>query len=200
MPDDDRADVRHRAIDGELASLGRRLAGRRGSMSRTRLAAETGIDLGTLKRFEKNQVPTLPQLLRLADFLGISPWEMLGPRRFSWKRDQSVPVLREFGTWELLPTAPSSLNPVELELDPGAAEPEREHDGTEWLYVVRGSVELRLAGGDPVRLVERDAVDFDGAIPHQVENLFDEPSIILRRMSAAGVVAHLDEPSLLEEY
>jgi transcriptional regulator with XRE-family HTH domain len=200
MHEEDSVDARRRATDSELASLGRRLAARRGRISRTRLAAETGIDLGTLKRLEKNQVPTLAQLLRLTDFLGISPWEMLGSKRFSWKRDQTVPAVQEFGTWELLPTAPSFVNPVELELDPGSAEPEREHDGTEWLYVVHGSVELRLAGGDPIHLVQRDTIDFDGAIPHQVANLLDEPSIILRRMSVAGLTVHLNEHSGLEDH
>ncbi|MFJ4221857.1 helix-turn-helix domain-containing protein [Curtobacterium luteum] len=179
-------------IDDALGMLGPRLAKKwQHRTSRTTLAARTGIDLGTLKRIEKRQVPSLSQLLRLSEFLGISPWEALGGERFTRPRDRARTVQHPYGSWQLIVDGFTTANPVELELDAGIAEPHHEHDGAEWLYVVKGTVLLHLAGGDPIELRARDAVDFDGAIPHHLVNDSGEQAVILRRMSADGLEVHL---------
>lgn len=180
-------------IDQQVAQLPERINRRRQQvMTRSRFAAETGLDISTLKRIERNQTASLPQLLRICSALGIAPWELLGPLRYAQPRGRLARRNAKYGSWDLISRDAASANPVELELAPASSDGLVEHDGTEWLYVVAGVVQLQLSGDDDlVTLEARDAVEFDASIPHRVMNSGDTPAILLRRMSTAGLEAHL---------
>jgi len=185
---------RRDVIDEEIARLPQRITRcrREQKVMRTALAAGTGLDISTLKRIERNQPPTIAQLVKIADFLRVAPWSLLGTLRASNVRDRSTVTSVRYGRWGLLHSDTTHTNPVELELAAGASDGFCWHDGDEWLYVVSGTVELHLAGDEtPTTLSARDAVDFDASIPHSISNVGAASAVVLRRMTRSGLTEHL---------
>ena len=182
-------------IDNAVATFAEHLRDRRqGRFMRTRLAEETGIDISTLKRLEQHQAPTLVQLLRIAHALRVTPWEMLGTVRYAQTRRELLEIPGRAGTWRLVSPEFDAANPIEQVLSPGTRDVRVRHDGTEWLYVVEGTVVLDLGvREDPIELPARSVIEFDAAIPHGLANTSSTTAVLLRRASSDGARRHIPD-------
>jgi len=129
---------------------------------------------------------------RLAAALDVSPAELLGLEAPSPRVAQETTVLRNGGRATRL----SRLGPgghmriVRLEL------PARErlgplgaHAGYEWLFVLRGEVELQV-DERVERLVEGEAAEFDTGRPHAMRAAGGAPATVLIVLDESGVAAH----------
>lgn len=193
MPDyPDARERRRMSVQAVLDEVPGRLRALRGERRmRSVLARQTGIDRDTLRRIETKQQPTLEQLLLICDALDADPALILAGRSGRGGVASASVEAQEHGiTWRAV--APTfAANPVEQTLPATHRELAREHDGTEWVYVIDGDITLRLGGSDvEYQLEPRVAVEFDASIRHQLINRAQTPALVLRRMSAHGMALH----------
>ena len=77
----------------------------------------------------------------------------------------------------LLPRGALALEPVFVTLLPGNKKHEpTTHQGTEFGYVIRGSVEFCIEGYEPMVCREGDSIVYNSSIRHVLHNLEDVPS------------------------
>ena len=148
------------------------------------LAQRTGLDAGLLTEIEKGEVsPPLGTIIKVAKALGtkmgyfISGGEDL-PYTIMRKDDRKL--VSRFDTrksdrygYEFSSLAPYKKNrhmePFIVKLEPSDIEEERSsHDGQEFIYVLEGTMEVRLEG--EVHLLDAgDAIYYDSTVPHLVK-------------------------------
>jgi transcriptional regulator with XRE-family HTH domain len=150
-------------------------------MGLVELGKHTGLSPALLSKIERNQLfPTLPTLLRIAlvfsvglDFFfsGSREQPVVGVvrrkdrMRFREKQDVRDPAY-EFESLDYTATE-RRTNAYLAEFMPGTPEKVRrhEHPGGEFLYVMHGTLELRI-GDDVHELHAGDSVYFDSTVPH----------------------------------
>jgi transcriptional regulator with XRE-family HTH domain len=148
------------------------------------LSQRTGVDAGLLTEIEKGEVsPPLGTIIKVAKALDtkmgyfISGGEDL-PYTIVRKDDRKL--LSRFDTgksdrygYEFSSLAPYKKNrhmePFIVKLEPSDIEEERSsHDGQEFIYVLEGTMEVRLEG--EVHLLDAgDAIYYDSTVPHLVK-------------------------------
>lgn len=148
------------------------------------LSRASGCSISFLSQVERDMVsPTVSSLKKIADSLGVTmSWFFEGTDQ----RDCNVVVQKSERTrfhsqasrttYESLKPqgANSVLEPLYHVLEPGAYSGTKDntHTGEEFIYVVKGEIEIQL-DGVPYRLVEGDSAVYNSSIPHRWRNLID---------------------------
>jgi transcriptional regulator with XRE-family HTH domain len=182
-----------------LSEVGTRVrrARRERQMTLDDLAGASGVSVAHLSRLESGaRHPSLATLLNVAAGLGVSISELVEepgePRPGTVVRGTEAPIFEAggFRFQPLMPEAgPQGLAAVKVifPVDRTARESHR-HDGEEWLYVVSGTLRLRL-GEESTVLEPGDAAFFDGMLPHAFDVLGEEEVEVL---FVAGAVSGSD--------
>ena len=148
------------------------------------LSQRTGLDAGLLTEIEKGEVsPPLGTIIKVAKALDtkmgyfISGGEDL-PYTIVRKDDRKLVSRFDTGKtdrygYEFSSLAPYKKNrhmePLIVKLEPSDIEEERStHDGQEFIYVLEGTMEVRLEG-EVLLLEPGDAIYYDSTVPHLVK-------------------------------
>jgi transcriptional regulator with XRE-family HTH domain len=158
------------------------------------ISQRTGIDEGTLSSIEDGEIaPPLGTIIKLAKALEMKmgyfiSGEQNKPFTIVRRNDRRV-VSRhdsrkgeQYG-YEFESLAPHKkdrhMEPFLVTLDPAETEEERStHDGQEFIFVLQGSMEVRL--GEEVHILDPgDAIYYDSTVPHLVKSHGDKSTKIL---------------------
>jgi transcriptional regulator with XRE-family HTH domain len=151
----------------------------RKKMRLVELARHTGLSAAMLSKLERGQLfPTLPTLLRIALVFGVgldhfftssASRKSLGIVR---RRDRTRFTERLGGrdaAWEFecldFAATERRLNAYWVRFHPVARPREHEHDGGEFVHVLKGTLRLRIAGDEQL-IEEGDSIYFDSSQPH----------------------------------
>lgn len=169
-------------------SVGQRLKRLRASrdISLETLANETGLNLDQLKRIEADQmIPPVAVLLTLGRALEVDSAELLKDEDEVQARERraeavrkrtdhySYRVLTPEGRHKHLKGFLVSIEPVSDLDGPGY-----QHEGEEFVYVLRGSVEITV-GENINRLGPGESLHFNSSLVHKLRNSGDETCELL---------------------
>jgi transcriptional regulator with XRE-family HTH domain len=162
----------------------------RKSMGLVELGKHTGLSAALLSKLERAKLfPTLPTLLRISMVFGVGLDYFFTDER----KRRIVGVVRKKDRVRF-PERPGKTdvayyfecldyrsNERKLsafladfqELAPEKIKP-HQHNGIEFLYVIKGDLELKI-GGDDYTLEEEDAIYFDAALQHSYRRLNQKP-------------------------
>lgn len=173
-----------------LSGLGPKVrrARRERGMTLEGLAAAAGTSAAHLSRLESGErQPSLDGLLRLAVGLGVPFSELFeepeGPGPGTVVRGGEAPVYESAGfrLQPLVPEAgPEGIAAVKViyPADRTADHELHEHEGQEWLYMLKGRLRLTL-GTERTVLEPGDAAFFDARLPHNFDVLSEEYAEVL---------------------
>src|SRR3712207_6451006 len=170
--------------DDVLTAVGPRLRALRRQRVGTlaQLSEQTGISVSTLSRLESGQRrPTLELLLPLARAHQVSLDELVDAPPTGDPRVVLRPVRRFGATVIPLSRRPGGLQSFKIVYPPGwpGGEPEpKVHEGYEWVYVLGGTLHLRL-GAQQAVLRPGEVVEFDTRVPHCFTNPGPEPAEVI---------------------
>lgn len=183
------------AIEETLRNLAPRLRAlrRHSGVTLADLSAASGIQVSTLSRLEAGRrLPTLEQVLALAEAHAVSVDELLGAPPTGDARVHLRPVVRNGKTLIPLTRRPGGIQAYKLILpgESSVSPPElTTHDGYEWLYVLNGDVRLVL-GEQEMRLTPGEAAEFDTRVPHWFGTAGTQPAEILALLGNQGERTH----------
>ncbi len=170
-------------------------------MTLERLADAAGTSAAHLSRLESGErQPSLDGALRLAMGLGVPFSELFEepeePGPGTVVRGGEAPVYEGTGfrVQPLVPEAgPEGISAVKVvyPADRVADHELHEHEGQEWLYMLKGRLRLTL-GTDRTVLDPGDAAFFDARLPHNFDVLSEEDAEVL--MVSCVPCAHRREP------
>lgn len=136
-------------------------------VSLAELSRATGISTSTLSRLESAQrKPSLELLLPITAALGVGLDEIVAAPRIVDPRVRQQPSSRDGRI--LVPLSRQQGEPRAYKMTIPAHDEQphlRTHTGYEWLYVLRGTLRLRLESQDFV-MRAGEAAEFDCQIPH----------------------------------
>jgi transcriptional regulator with XRE-family HTH domain len=151
----------------------------RKKMRLVELARHTGLSAAMLSKLERGLLfPTLPTLLRIALVFGVgldhfftaaSSRRALGivrrkeRTRFTEKLGGRDPAW-EFECLDFAATE-RKLNAYWVKFHPASRPRAHEHDGAEFIHILRGTLRLEIAGEEQL-LEEGDSIYFDSSQPH----------------------------------
>lgn len=149
-----------------------------GGWSLRELADKSGIAASTLSSLERGQsMPTVGSLYKLSRAFEKTVSQLLQPREPTAspvvRRDDRVllPMQTPGVAWEKLYTRESVLESLMVTLQPGAGtDAALQHYGEEFVYVIKGSIELVLDGHLTFLLNAGDAMTFDSMREHSYFN------------------------------
>lgn len=184
-----------KAVAHGTEALGARLRELRLSRGLTlrELATKLEISPSSLSMLENGKCGVaLRRLQRLADFYGVTISKLMASSRSGSQPKQGIVrfsrvhapddfVERGKGVWyRVLDVAGSSLQPFALRLEPraGFVRDALAHPGEEFVFVVKGTVELHV-GRRSILLAEGDAAYFDSSVPHAYRNRSDHLAIVV---------------------
>jgi quercetin dioxygenase-like cupin family protein len=175
--------------DGEIAeesssaltTLGSNLRALRRSrnLSLNDVAEGTGISSSFLSLVENGGSDiTIGRLTRVIEYFGISITDLVPsatPKDPDIVRKAERTQLRSpvegLEIFLLTPDTRRAMMAMLLELEPGAGRAEHgDHPGEEFVYVVRGELELEIKGRETRRLLEGDSAYYPGDTPHRLRN------------------------------
>ena len=137
------------------------------------LSDVTGISISTLSRLETGQRrPTLELLLPLARAHHVALDELVDAPDTGDPRVRLKPLVRDGRTFLPLTRSSGGLQAYKILLPPdrnAVLQEPRSHEGYEWLYVLSGTMHLKL-GHRTVELKAGDVVEFDTHTPHTLTN------------------------------
>lgn len=157
------------------------------------VADATDISIGTLSKFENGKTGlSFRNVLRLAEGLGVPISEFMSNAaeptatgRLSVTRADSAttieePQLRfENVTGRLKNVSNVFFRVMVLATSADQYEGYHVHPGEEFLYVVRGAIELHTQHYEPIHLAQGDSVHFDSGMGHLYVSVGPEPAIML---------------------
>jgi DNA-binding transcriptional MerR regulator len=160
------------------AAMGRRLRAlrRQRQLSLALAATQTGISVGFLSALERARMSaSVATLRKLARFYNINILDLFNAseanpgrvRPAQRKRLQAGP-----GVWmELLAWGNTVMEPHLFRIAPGAGSGESyTHEGEEFLFLLRGQLDISLDHGDNIRLARGDSFYFESSVPHRWSN------------------------------
>jgi transcriptional regulator with XRE-family HTH domain len=156
------------------------------------VAASTGISVSTLSRLESgDRKPTLELLLALSRAYQVPLDELVGAPRPADPRIRPKPIARRGRTLLPLTQRPGQPRAYKVLLPPAEPEAEQQsHEGYEWMYVLSGRVQLRLAEHDFV-MTAGEAAEFDTRTPHWFGSAGPEPAELLVLFGSQGERMHV---------
>jgi len=150
----------------------RRLRLQRGD-SLSRVAQAVGVSVGFLSALERGQMSaSIATLRRLARFYRLSILSLFDPSEANPGRvrpnDRKILEAGNGVRMELLSWGNTVMEPHLFRIAPSAGSGESyTHEGEEFLYILKGSLEISLDGGEPSRLEEGDSFYFESSTPHR---------------------------------
>src|SRR5271155_469881 len=149
----------------------RRLRLHRG-YSLARVAHAAGVSVGFLSALERGQMTaSIATLRRLARFYRLNILSLFDPTEANPGRVRpSERKVLEAGNgvrMELLSWGNTVMEPHIFRIAPAAGSGDSyKHDGEEFLYILKGCIEISLDGGEANRLEEGDSFYFESSTPH----------------------------------
>lgn len=178
----------------EAAKLGERLRTLRAQHGWTLedFAKRSGLSKSYLSRVEDGErQPSLAALLSLSQALGVPLASLFAAppeARGTVTRARSAPVQEGNGLRYVSLSRgahPAQMQPIKVMVPAGReGDALYQHDGEEWLYVLRGSLRLTLTE-DAYDLAPGDAAHFDARLPHRLAALGGEDAEIILVACAA---------------
>ncbi|HSY58035.1 MAG TPA: cupin domain-containing protein [Terriglobales bacterium] len=141
-----------------------------------KVAEAVGVSVGFLSALERGQMSaSIATLRRLARFYRLSILSLFDPSEVNPGRVRpSERKVLEAGNgvrMELLSWGNTVMEPHIFRIAPAAGSGDSyKHDGEEFLYILKGCVEISLDGGDANRLEEGDSFYFESSTPHRWTN------------------------------
>jgi DNA-binding transcriptional MerR regulator/quercetin dioxygenase-like cupin family protein len=171
LPSSGRARVQPSSIGPRL----RRLRLRRG-YSLARVARAANVSVGFLSALERGQMSaSVSTLRRLARFYRLNILSLFDPDEANPGRvrpgERKVLEAGPGVRMELLSWGNTVMEPHLFRVAPSAGSGESyAHEGEEFLYIIRGCLEISLDGGDPLRLEQGDSFYFESRAQHRWSN------------------------------
>ncbi|OEH92055.1 helix-turn-helix domain-containing protein [Bacillus solimangrovi] len=145
----------------------------------------TGLSKGFISNMENNNTsPSIHTLQTVANFLGIPlPYLLLEKEqkmRVVRKNERQYTTMQKENLKIEHLTSKGGLRMMHVEFPPGAStgDQSHSHEGEECHVVLKGKV-LAEQGGDSFILEEGDSFSWSASVPHYVENIGNEPAVIL---------------------
>jgi transcriptional regulator with XRE-family HTH domain len=164
------------------------------SMTLAQVSNMSGISIAHLSRMENGErSPSVKVLLQLSRALGVSMGELAGEApaasemHVSRLGDRSEIALGDSSMVSLSDPRSTSLQALELNLQPGRKGEPAMHMGEEWIHVVKGAVDVNV-DGVVTTLKRGDAMHFQAEKPHYVHNTTGRPATLLV-VSSIGAAA-----------
>jgi transcriptional regulator with XRE-family HTH domain len=181
-------------VKNDLVKLGQAIKQFRKEKDMTikELAEKAGISIGLVSKIENfRTIPSLPVLLAIAEGLDVNLAELVkhiqGAEKAAWlivRKEEREFVEREsssgFSYEKLIDSeiSGSIFQSFIVTLKKGAQREVVATDGDEFLFVIKGSLDFKIAE-DVLRLNEGDSIFFDGSLPHVPINPGDEDLVFL---------------------
>ena len=154
-------------------------------MSLDSLANHTGLAKNYISKVEKGQeIPTVSAILRLSRALGIESRVLLSEEgALNRKKPTEYSVRKTKGySYQILTDEKGQKNlkafRVFLDPKPGNEETTYQHLGEEFVYVLKGNVEIAVGDNSNV-LSTGDSLLFNSSIVHKLKNVGDEEAELL---------------------
>src|SRR3954452_799487 len=169
-----------------------------GGLTLRDVAARAHLDVSTLSRLENGQRRlVLDHLPPLADALGVSTDELLGPTPVVDPRVTSAPIRRNgLVMWPLNHVGSTHrLQTYKVHIPAARRRPPAPlpvHDGDDWMFVLSGRLRL-LLGDEDFTIEPGEAVEFVTTTPHWF-GAIDGPVELVAIFGPQGERAHLDPP------
>lgn len=144
----------------------------RGKLSLSTVARATGVSVSFLSALERGQMSaSVATLRRVARFYNINILSLFDPSEANPHRvrpgERKVLEAGPGVRMELLAWGNAIMEPHLFRIAPGAGSGDAySHEGEEFLFVLRGELELTLEDGDTQRLTEGDSFYFESTVPH----------------------------------
>jgi len=150
------------------------------------LARRTGFSERYLKGIEEGiTVPPVSAVIQIAKALSIDAGSFLsaekGERSERKRRDSFYKRTQAYSYKTLTPHAETNhMKAFLVTIDPKQAHQmvEYRHEGEEFLYVLKGELEVNV-GGNPYVLRKDQTLHFDSGLSHKLHNLSDEEAKLL---------------------
>jgi transcriptional regulator with XRE-family HTH domain len=158
------------------------------------LAERTGISAAHLSRLENgDRQPSIGSLLQLARCYGLSLSQLVGdsaeaPYRLT-RADEGDVRHTEDAAYRVLSGPGAQVGIVEVLIDPGQQTSSAIHDGTEWIHLTKGSIELVL-GDETIVLKARDSIQFDASQSHRISCRGKTSARFILASSSGGLNPH----------
>jgi DNA-binding transcriptional MerR regulator/quercetin dioxygenase-like cupin family protein len=173
-----------RATPSPIGPQLRRLRLKRG-LSLAKVARPVGVSIGFLSALERGQMSaSVATLRRLANFFDLNILSLFDPSEANphHVRPPERKVL-EAGSgvrMELLAWGNTVMEPHLFRIAPGAGSGEAyAHEGEEFLYMIRGDLDITLDGGKTHHLSPGDSFYFESNVQHRWINPGDEETWVL---------------------
>jgi DNA-binding transcriptional MerR regulator/quercetin dioxygenase-like cupin family protein len=162
----------------------RRLRSKKGA-SLSQVAKQAGVSVGFLSSLERGHmnasISTLRRIARIyrINILSLFDASETNPRHVRPNQrkilDASPGVRMELLAW-----GDAVMEPHIFRIAPGAGSGDSyEHDGEEFLYILRGNLEIRLEDNEPTRLREGDSFYFESNMSHSWSNPGTREAVVL---------------------
>ncbi|PSM38932.1 XRE family transcriptional regulator [Streptomyces dioscori] len=159
-------------------------------MASKKLAAQLGVSASFITQLEQGQSSiSLPRLYRLAELLGTTPNGLLPVSstsilitRAGTGQEMQAANRKDAQRPRLLTRGGSGLSLKAHRYLIEQADPPQdwfEHEGEDFVYVIRGHLRVEFLRGRPVDLGPGDALNHDGDVPHRWGLGSDEPAEVL---------------------
>lgn len=154
-------------------------------LSLAAVASATGVSVGFLSALERGQTSaSVATLQRLARFYSLNILSFFNPNEANPYRvrpgDRKVLEAGRGVRMELLAWGNTVMEPHLFRISPGAGSGEAyTHEGEEFLYILRGELEISLDEGEPYRLEPGDSFYFESSTPHRWRNPGREETWVL---------------------
>lgn len=160
----------------------------------TEVAERIDVSVSTLSRLESGlRRPTLDLLIALARVYRVALDDLVGAPSTGDPRIRPTPIRSEGKVFLPLTNRSAPVQAVKIVLPghrPGDPIRQKAHGGYEWLYVLSGTVDLKL-GSEVTRLATGEAAEFDTRQPHGVVSATTSAAEILTLFSPEGERIHV---------
>ena len=153
--------------------------------SLVQVAREAGVSVGFLSAIEREQMSaSVSTLRRLARFYQLNILALFNPSEANPGRvtpkDRKILSAGPGVQMELLAWGNTMMEPHLFRIAPSASSGESyAHEGEEFLYILRGDLEISLDNGESLRLGEGDSYYFESSNPHRWRNPGKRETLVL---------------------
>jgi DNA-binding transcriptional MerR regulator/mannose-6-phosphate isomerase-like protein (cupin superfamily) len=153
--------------------------------SLAQVARAAGISVGFLSALERGQMSaSVGTLRRLANFYGLNILALFDPSQSNPGRvrpaDRKVLEAGPGVRMELLSWGQTAMEPHLFRIAPSAGSGESYgHEGEEFLYILKGRIEIELDGGEKYRLEKGDSFYFESSTQHRWVNPGKRETVVL---------------------
>ena len=149
--------------------------------SMEKVADDTGCTIERLERIENDEVlPTVSEVIRISKSLSVDPGAFLSAEEEQEAKKRKLESFRKrteaYSYTPLTPDAQGKhMKAFQINIDPLSDHKmvEYRHAGEEFIYVLRGILEIRL-GDNRKNLSPGESIHFDSSIRHALRNVSDE--------------------------